>query len=483
MRTLKYAVRPAPILKYFGQLCFVLSLMTIVPLALSVWFSDYHTSFRYGVVAVGIFLLSAILMRLPAPKRLQNNEAMVISALIFLFAPLLMVWPMMASGPGFLDALFETISAVTTTGLTTVSTVADKPETFLFARAWMQWIGGLGIVVLSLATLIQPGLVAKRLNDVEDYETDLIGGTKTRARLVFIVYTVLTVVGIFLLGVLGTSWFEAILYSFAAISTGGFSPHDLSLAGIQSPLAQSIVILLSMAGGVSLILYHRMFCNGWRVFFRNRQLIGFLFAGLVTTLLLTSFLCMKSGFTWLQALRHGALNALSAQSTAGFSSLKISEIDTGSKLVLILSMFLGGSIGSTAGGIKILRLLIVMRLFYLLIQRAGMPQNAVAEVRLEGRRLESDEIYNALCIVLVYIVFIVISWAPFVVMGHNPMDSLFEVVSAICTVGLSSGITDAALHPFLKGLLCVDMLLGRLEIFAWLILFSPGTWLGMRLEE
>jgi trk system potassium uptake protein TrkH len=87
---------------------------------------------------------------------------MVITALIFLFAPLTMSWPMMASGLGFLDALFETISGCTTTGLTTIATVADKPETFLFARAWMQWVGGLGIVVLSLAIMIQPGLVAKR---------------------------------------------------------------------------------------------------------------------------------------------------------------------------------------------------------------------------------------------------------------------------------------------------------------------------------
>ena len=153
-------------------------------------------------------------------------KTMVITASIFLFAPLAMTWPVMASGLGFLDALFEAISAVTTTGLTTTETVADKPDTFLFARAWMQWVGGLGIVVLSLAAMIQPGLVAKRLGDLEDYEEDLIGGTRTRARLVFFVYAVLTVAGIVALGLLDIGWFNAILYSFAAVSTGGFSPHD-----------------------------------------------------------------------------------------------------------------------------------------------------------------------------------------------------------------------------------------------------------------
>ncbi|MGD8471614.1 MAG: TrkH family potassium uptake protein [Desulfobacteraceae bacterium] len=483
MRILKYAVRPLVILKYFGLLGFVLALMTVVPLAVSLLFGDYHVSFRYAIVIIGIFILSVGLMRLPAPKRLQTNEAMVITALIFLFAPLAMSWPMMASGLGFLDALFESISGVTTTGLTTTATVADKPETFLFARAWMQWVGGLGIVVLSLAVMIQPGLVAKRLGDMEDYEEDMIGGTRAHARIVFIVYAALTAVGIVVLGLLKIGWFEAMLYCFAAVSTGGFSPHDGSLAALGSRLAQAAVILLSMAGGISLIAYHRVFRDGWRTIVKDHQLRGFLIAGLLTTLLMAGSLWFQSGFEWPRALGHGALNALSAQSTAGFASLDTSQLDAASKLILIFSMFLGGSIGSTAGGIKILRLLILMRLLYLSIQRAGMPKNAVAEARLGGRRLEADEIQNALSLILVFIVFIVVSWLPFVVMGHNPLDSLFEVVSAIGTAGISAGITTPALHPFLKAILCVDMLLGRLEIFAWLIMVFPGTWFGKRLEE
>jgi trk system potassium uptake protein TrkH len=483
MRTLIYAVRPGPVLKYFGLLCFVLALLSLVPLAVSLLFGDYRISFRYSIVAAGIFGLSAVMGRLPAPRRLQNNEAMVISALIFLFAPLVLAWPVMASGLGFIDALFETISGVTTTGLTTTATLDGKPETFLFARAWMQWLGGLGIVVLFLAVMIQPGLVAKRLGDMEDYEDDMIGGTRGRARSVLGVYVVLTAAGIIALGLLGIGWFDAILYSFAAVSTGGFSPQDGSLAGLESHPAQGAVILLSMAGGISLILYRRLIRDGGRVLINDRQIWGFLTASLLTTLLLAGSLRMQAGFSWSQAIGHGVLNALSAQSTAGFSSLDISEIDAGSKIVLIFSMFLGGSIGSTAGGIKILRLLILLRLLFLSIQRAGMPRNAVADVRLGGRRLETDEIQNALCLVLVFIGFIAISWLMFIFMGHNPLDSLFEVVSAIGTAGLSTGITSAALHPFLKTVLCADMLLGRLEIFAWLVLLSPETWLGKRLEK
>jgi trk system potassium uptake protein TrkH len=318
---------------------------------------------------------------------------------------------------------------------------------------------------------------------MEDYEEDMIGGTRAHARRVFIVYAALTGVGIAALGLLGIGWFEAILYGLAAVSTGGFAPHDASLAGLQSHAAQAMVILLSMAGGISLIAYQRLFRDGRQVLMEDRQLQGFLIAGLLMTMLLAGSLWVQGGFSWSKAMGHGALNALSAQSTAGFASLDPSEMHGASKLVLIFSMFLGGSIGSTAGGIKILRLLILMRLLHLSIQRAGMPRNAVAQARLGGRRLEADEIQNALNLVLVYIVLIVLSWLPFVAMDHNPLDSLFEVVSAVATAGLSAGITDAGLHPFLKAVLCADMLLGRLEIFAWLILLSPGTWFGKRLEE
>jgi len=216
---------------------------------------------------------------------------------------------------------------------------------------------------------------------------------------------------------------------------------------------------------------------------RDRQLQGLLIAGLMTALLMAWFLFTQDGFSWIQALRHGVLNAFSAQSTAGFSTLDISQLNAGAKLTLIFSMFLGGGAGSTAGGIKILRLFILGQLLYIFLQRPSMPKQAVAEASLGKRRLETDEIQNALSIIFVFLTFIGISWLVFVGMGHNPLDSLFEVVSAIGTVGLSTGITAPDLHPILKGVLCADMLLGRLEIIAWLVLFYPRTWIGRRMEE
>ena len=483
MRALIYSVRPLPVLKYFGQLCIVLALLTLVPLAVSIILGDYRVTLRYAIVVVGVFTMGFFLQRLPTPKRIQTNEAIVVTALAFLFAAIVMTWPTMASGLSFTDALFETISGVTTTGLSVTASVADKPAIFLFSRSWMQWVGGLGIVILAVATMIQPGLTAKRIGDLEDYEADLVGSTRTHARRMLIVYSILTGFGIIVLGLLGAGWFNSVIYSLSAVSTGGFSPHDASLAGLNSSWLQAMVILLSMAGAIPLVLYFRSFKEGGRVLIRDRQLQGLFIAGLVAALLMAWFLFTQDGFSWIQALRHGALNAFSAQSTAGFSTLDISQISTGAKLTLIFSMLLGGGAGSTAGGIKILRLLILAQVLYIFLQRPSMPRQAVAEATLGRRRLETDEIQNALSIVFVFLASIGISWLVFVGMGHNPLDSLFEVVSAIGTVGLSTGISAPDLHPILKGVLCADMLLGRLEIIAWLVLFYPRTWIGRRLEE
>ena len=483
MRALRYSVRPLPVLKYFGQLCVVLALLTLVPLVVSILLGDYRVALRYSVVLVGVFTMGFFLQRLPTPKRIQTNEAMVVTALVFLFAAMVMTWPTMASGLNFIDALFETISAVTTTGLSVTASVADKPAIFLFSRSWMQWVGGLGIIILSVATMIRPGLAAKRIGDLEDYEEDLVGGTRAHARRVLIIYSILTGFGIIALGLLGAGWFNSVIYSLSAVSTGGFSPHNASLAGFSSQWLQAMVILLSMAGAIPLVLYFRSFKEGGRVLIRDRQLQWLIISGVVTALLVAWFLFNQDGFGWIQALRHGALNAFSAHTTAGFSTLDISQINAGAKLTLIFSMFIGGAAGSTAGGIKILRLLILVQLVYIFLQRASMPKQAVVEASLGRRRLETDEIQNALSIVFIFMTFIAISWLVFVGMGHNPLDSLFEVVSAIGTVGLSTGIAAPELHPILKGVLCADMLLGRLEIIAWLVLFYPRTWIGRRLEE
>lgn len=478
---LSYAIRFRTVGKYFGQLCLALGLLTMVPLGVSLGFGDTGISLRYAVVLVILVAVGLPLSRLQATGRIQTNEAMVIAALVFLAAPLLMTYPMMGSGLSFVDGLFEAVSASTTTGLSTVIGIESKPLSFLFSRAWMQWYGGLGMVILFLAILVRPGLTAKTLAVTEDIEDDLAGGTKAHARRVLVVYGILTLVGILLLWLLGGDFFEAILYTFSAVSTGGFAPHELSLSGFGAWPLQWAVTLFCLAASISLVLYFISFSRKPGLLYGDLQLRMLLLLGLLFSAVL--MLCMTtSGMPWPQAFHHAPLLALSAQTTAGFSTLDVATLDDASKGVLIISMAIGGGIGSTAGGFKLLRLLILLRILQITIVRTCLPSHAVLNARLGQQRLEDDQIREALCIILLFIMVITLSWLPFLVMGYDSLDALFEVVSATATVGLSAGITDVSLPWPLKGILCFDMLMGRLEIVAWLVLFYPRTWIGKRTE-
>jgi len=478
---LRYAVRFRVVFKYFGQLCLLLAGLTLVPLVVSVIFGDTPISLRHGIVIGGLAAFGTGLARLRAPSRVQANEGMVLVALMFLFTPLVMSYPMMGSGLGFLDGFFEAISGVTTTGLSTKATLAGAPPTFLFARAWMQWYGGLGIVVLSLALIMQPGLVAKGLTVTETETDDLVGGTRAHARRVLKAYGVLTALGIIGSLSVGVGFFDAVLYTFAAVSTGSFAPHDGSLATLGW-LAQGWITLLCLAGAIPLTFYHRRLQERRRVAVDFLQVQAVVIASLVVSLAVGASMRLSAGMTWPQVLHHAPLLAFSAQTTAGFSSMPCAELDASSKLVLIFSMLVGAGVGSTGGGFKLLRLLIAASVFRLILLRTCLPKHAVIEPRLAGRRLQDEEIRAALLLILLFVVVAALSWLPFVAMGYSPLDSLFEVVSAMGTVGLSVGLTSATLPALLKGILCVDMLMGRLEIIAWLVMLYPGTWFGRRME-
>ncbi len=402
---LSYAVRLRVISKYFGQLCLVVSVLTLVPLAVALGYAEFDLALRYAVVAAAIAVMGTFLARIRAARRVQPNEAMVLAALTFLITPLLMTYPMMGAGLSFDDALFEAISAATTTGLSTLATVEDKSPVFLFARSWMQWYGGLGVVVLSLALLMRPGITAKSLAVTEEVTDDLVGGTKAYARRVVTIYAILTGIGIAALLLAGSGFFNAVVYTFSAVSTGGFAPHDASLGYFSGGLIPWLTTLACFACALPLALYGKR--QHWKAFFHDLQLRGLFGFSLIVSVALSACMYFYMQQPWGQALFHGPLLALSAQTTAGFATLNPGELDNASKLITILSMAVGGGMGSTAGGIKILRFIILLRLVQLTLMKTCLPPHAVLDQRLGGHRITDDQIRQALLLFLLFL-----PWSP-----------------------------------------------------------------------
>ena len=473
--TLSYPVRGPVILKYLGQLGLMLALLTLVPFGVSLFFGETTIGGRYLVMILALLILGIPLSRFPVPPSLQTNEALTITAMAFLLSPLVMTYPLLGAGLSFEDALFEAISGVTTTGLSVLPSVEDRAPSLIFARAWMQWYGGLGIAILSVALLMGQGIAPKRLVDPVPGD-NLVTTTRTHARRVLTAYICLTIIGIvFLLG-LQVESFYAITLTLTAISTGGFSPFNDSLAGLDSIPATSCLLMLCVCGSISLPLYAYTYHHGFRRLISDVELPALLVLCTLAAIVVGLSLGQHTNLGWTGALAHGAALGVSAQTGTGFSTVSLAEIDHTSKSLLMASMFIGGSLGSTSGGIKIFRFLIVLALIRLTLQRACAPPHTVVEPWLGNRRLEYEDLTRALLLTLLFIAVIFVSWILFLAGGYDPLDALFEVTSATGTVGLSTGITGTELPGWLKGVLCFDMLAGRLEVIALLMVLYPATW-------
>jgi trk system potassium uptake protein TrkH len=277
----------------------------------------------------------------------------------------------------------------------------------------------------------------------------------------------------------GLDPFEALLHTFSALSTGGFSTRSESCAAFG--WAPRLVISAGcLAGAVSLSLWDRVRRRGAGAVLGDVELRALFAAALVLALGLFAVLWQVQGLALPEALRQAAFLAVSAQTTSGFSTTEIAELVPAAKLLLMLGMFTGGSAGSTAGGVKLLRVLVVIAVLRWIVLRLRMPGHAVAAPRLGGEPVTAGDAERVLGLVAAYAAVSVLSWLAFLLHGYDPLDALFEVTSALGTVGLSTGITSSGLEGALKGVLCLDMLAGRVEFIALLVSLAPRTWLGRR---
>ncbi|UCH73161.1 MAG: TrkH family potassium uptake protein [Rhodospirillales bacterium] len=478
--TLAAAMRIRVLAKYLGVFGLALALMAAVPAGAALLLGHAGFAWRAAIVALALAGSGFVLFRLEAPALVRQSEAMAVTALGFALGGAAMAWPFTAAGLPFIDALFESVSAITTTGLSTAGPATDLPRAMLFARAWMQWCGGLAIIILAFVLMLGPGAAARRLTLSDTAPEDLASGTLARGRRLLVVYAGLTAAGMVLLWALGASPFDAAVHALSSLSTGGFSSRDDSVAGLGGHAIQAAVALLFLLGAISFSLQFRAWRTGPMTLLRDGGFLALITAAAVVCLLVILAEWLAGATAGPGLVADAAFLALSAQTTTGFQTGAPADLAPASKLVLIGAMTVGGDVGSTAGGIKIFRLLVILRLLQLLFARTCMPRHAVADTRIGGRSLAADDIALALGIVALFAATILLSWYCFLAAGHDPLDSLFDVASAIGTVGLSTGIAGPELDAPLKFVLVLDMLMGRLEILAVLVLAYPRSWFGSR---
>jgi len=469
-----FAVRLPVLLRLLFDMYGVMALLTLVPTLVAI-LDGSSAGTRYLAVAALLGLCWALGRLLDKPTAVQKNEALATVALLYISASLLFSFPIMAYDVPFTDAWFEAVSGVTTTGLSTLA-VDGKPAAFLFGRGWMQWVGGIGVVVLALAFIIPSGATASKLGFGKREMDDLVGGTRAHAKRVVIVYLVITALGIGALLLAGASLLDAVVHCMAAVSTGGFANYPDSLGSLGA-WQLGVINVLCVAGAISFHVYYRSLLYSRKVSLADNQLYTMLSA-LVLGFCVLWLLCRLAALQ----LAPGDIFTLvvSSQTTAGFSSVDLAMMPAWLLLLLCVAMLVGGGLGSTSGGLKLGRALLLLKLAKMAVMRTAVPEKVYVSADAGAARFDARDVEEVLALATWFGVVLFISWSIFVFYGYPPVAALFEVSSALATAGLSAGITGADLPPFLKFVLCCNMLFGRVELLAILVLLSPRSWIGRR---
>jgi trk system potassium uptake protein TrkH len=442
-----------------GMVLIIVGVLTVVPLLLTAFYKEDLIPFVF--VSIIPLITGILIVRfLKSSSDFQSRHAAIAAALTYLLVSLLGSLPFMYYGMPFLDSFFESVSGWTTTGLTMIADVESMPKSVLFWRSFTQWLGGVGVIVLLLAVL-STGRASLRLYQAEARKERIKPRLISTARLIWWIYIIYTFLGIFLFFIAGMSEFEALNHSMVALATGGFSVKNASLAAYNSFEIELVAMFLMMLGGINFYVHYKFLTGNKKALINDIQ-----FRAIIVVLILSTLLL---GFKALN-LRDSLFQSVSAFTNAGLSTIDISTLDDFSKSILTILMIWGGSAGSTSGALKIIRVLIIFKLIYWWIKQTLLPDHAIISKRLGGEEMEQDVMHQATVFSLLYFTILGGGALVLMFMGYNGADSLFEIASAQGNVGLSTGITSAALNPVGKLVLIFNMWVGRIEIIPVLVL-------------
>lgn len=334
-----------------------------------------------------------------------------------------------------------------------IRNIEGTSKTILFWRSLTEWVGGMGVVVLFLAALIGFGKAARKMYVAEARTERIEPSIKQTVRSLWKIYVILTVAGIIGLCLAGMPMFEAVNHSMTGIATGGFTVRNTSFAGYGSPVL-AIAILIMMAGAISFAVHRRVMAGHWRELFRNVEVRLMLVLIILATFLLV----------WSVGLSNSLFQTTSALTGTGFSTASLAGWGDLQKGLLTVLMVVGGGYGSTSSAIKLIRIIIIGKAVHWMIKRSFLPDRAVVSTKIAGREYTEREMMETAVYAFIYLVVLIAGAVVLMLLGNSIMNSLFESASAQGNVGLSVGITSAAMPLAGKVSITAQMLIGRLEI-------------------
>lgn len=474
------------IMYILGLLLLIEAAAMISCIPVSIWYND--SALIPLLLSSGVTALSGLLFwflnRKFKRENLGKREGYVIVSFSWVIFSLFGALPfyITVSDLSFTDAFFETISGFTTTGSTIFSDIESLPEGLLYWRALTHWLGGMGIIVLSLAILPLLGIGGMQL-----FAAEVPGITKDKlhpriketAKRLWGIYILLTFLQAILLMLGGMSLYESLCHAYATMSTGGFSTRNEGMMEF-SPYIQYVVIVFMFLAGANFTLHYWFLKGKLKTIWKNDEFRFYLALVLIPTILITTGLLNQGILGAESSFRKALFQVVSIITTTGFVSDNYLLWPGSMWFILFLLMFVGGSAGSTGGGVKVVRHLLLLRNSRLELRRLIHPM-AVIPVRLNGKAVSENVIFKVTAFFLIYIFSVSIGTFLITLLGIDFETSIGAVTSAIGNIGPGIGMVGpicnfSFLPDIAKWLLSFLMLIGRLELFTVLILFSPSFW-------
>ncbi|MGB0415306.1 MAG: TrkH family potassium uptake protein [Coraliomargarita sp.] len=421
-------------------------------------------------------------------ERMFRREALCLIGLSWLLATLIGAIPyvLIVENCDFADAIFESSSGLTTTGATAFNNFHEFPESLLFWRSLSQWMGGLGVVVFFVALLSSLGAGAKILfsNESSGSAADFDNGRiQQGAVILMLYYLAISALCAFAYKIAGMDWFQAVNHSMTTIATGGFSTESGSIADFHSPAIEWIAIVFMALSATTFVFVIRLMLRKWNILRHTQEVIWFYGILVGSTLLLTLYLVEMTGeLPSTESLRTATFQAVSIMTTTGYASADFEQWLPPAKMLLIILMFIGGCSGSTAGGVKVVRVVVALRASMRSIAHSFRP-NLTITMRMGGKPLNERAIQSVVIFLMLMVSLQILSML--FVSANEPELSFLSTFSCVQATLFNIGPGFDQVGPYdnfhflrssTKLFLSLLMTLGRLELYAVLVLFMPMAW-------
>ena len=459
-------------------------LLMLLPMMVGIIYGE-HTSVYFLITAA---ILTAIYLlfgrKCPENMTIYAKEGLIIVATAWIFWSLAGALPFVLSKsiPSYVDAFFETVSGFTTTGSTILTEIEGLPKGILFWRSLTHWVGGMGVLVfvMVLTSLDEKNSMHLMRAEVPGPEADkLVPKARGTARILYGMYFALTAIEVVFLLVGGMNLFDAVTHAFSTAGTGGFSGYNASVAHFNSAYIDGVITVFMILFGINFNLYFFLLLKEFKSVFKNEELRAYLGIIAGATVVIT---CNIAGgyHSLLKAFRYAAFQVASVITTTGFVTADFNKWPELSKCVLLLVMVIGASAGSTGGGIKVSRLLILVKSIRRELKTMIHPK-AVNIVKVNGKKMKEETMRGVYVYFIAYILILIVSVLLISINNFDFTTSFTGVLTTLNNVGPGLNLVGpvenfAKFSDFSKIVFCVDMLIGRLEIFPFLMLFSPSLW-------